>query len=321
MSFNVLITGGTGSFGKQIVQKFLADKKIKKIVIFSRDEFKQYEMNNYLSHNRDHKKLRFFLGDIRDKDRLFYAFKDIDIVVHAAALKQVPAAEYNPFEFIKTNVIGAQNIVEAALNTSVKKIIALSTDKAVSPINLYGASKLCSDKIFLAGNNIKGKKDLRISLVRYGNVMSSRGSVIPLFLEQKKRGVLTLTHKEMTRFNINLKECVDMVYWLIKNSYGGEILIPKIKSFRLIDIAKAICPKCKIKYIGVRDGEKIHEELISKYDSMHCYDIGKYYLLSNLKNYMRKYKKKSVSSFSYNSKDNKPYLSIFELKKLIQNQS
>ncbi len=314
---NILITGGTGSFGKKFTTNLLSQRSVKKIIILSRDEFKQDQMNNEFRLHKNFEKLRFFLGDIRDKDRLLYAFEDIDIVVHAAALKQVPAAEYNPFEFIKTNVVGAQNIVEASLATNVKKIISLSTDKAVTPINLYGASKLCSDKIFLAANNIKGKKNIKISLVRYGNVMSSRGSVIPLFLKQKKSGVLKLTHKDMTRFNIKLSEAVDMVNWLIKNSLGNEILIPKLKSYKLVDLAKAICPKCKLKYIGVRDGEKIHEELMNKNDNTKCFDIGKYYLISNNHQIYKKYKRFIKPSFSYNSKDNRPYLSTLELKKLI----
>ena len=225
--------------------------------------------------------IRFFIGDIRDKDRVNMALKDIDYVIHAAALKQVDTSEYNPFETIKTNVIGTQNIIEACLNNKVKKMIALSTDKAVSPFNLYGATKLCAEKLTISANNIKGNNPISFSIVRYGNVLGSRGSVLPVFLHQKNSKTLTITQKEMTRFNISLKESIDLVLWSFKNSKGGEIFIPKIKSFKIIDLAKAICPNCKIKYIGTRRGEKIHEELVSEYESEYLHDFGKYYGILN----------------------------------------
>ena len=223
--------------------------------------------------------MRYFIGDVRDINRLKQAFQDVDYIIHAAALKQVPTSEYNPFETIKTNILGAQNVIEAALATNVKKVIALSTDKASSPINLYGATKLCSDKLFIAANNIKGKKKISFSIVRYGNVMGSRGSVIPLFLEQSKNGVLEVTDKNMTRFNILLKESVDLVEWALKNSFGAEIIVPKIPSYRILDLAKSICENCKLKIIGKRVGEKTHEEMISYEESYHTISIKKYYII------------------------------------------
>ena len=317
----LLITGGTGSFGKSFTNYILKKyKKIKKLIIFSRDELKQFEMRKILSKN-DLKKVRFFLGDIRDKDRLNTAFKDVDYVVHAAALKRVDTAEYNPLEFIKTNILGSQNIVDACLNSNVKKVIALSTDKAAAPINLYGATKLCSDKLFSAANNVKGKKNISFSLVRYGNVLGSRGSILSTFVEQSKKGFINITDERMTRFNISMKDAVEMVDWVLKNSIGGEIFVPKLDSFRVIDFAKTLCPKCKIKKIGIRPGEKIHEEMITISDSFNTFDLGKYYAIIG-SNEPKKFKfyskfKKMKLGNSLNSFDNK-MLTKKELSKIIE---
>lgn len=322
---NILITGGTGSFGQAFV-KYLLSKypKIKKLIIFSRDELKQHEMASKFSPNK-YKNIRFFLGDVRDKNRLDIALKGIDYVVHAAALKQVPAGEYNPFEFIKTNILGAQNLVESCINNNVKKLVGLSTDKATSPINLYGATKLCSEKLFVAGQNMFGKQSkLRISIVRYGNVFASRGSVVTVFLEQKKNGLLTLTDKKMTRFNLFLQDGINTVMWALKNSQGGEIIVPKALSLRVNDLANIIGKNCKIKIIGKRPGEKLHEELISAPESYSTIDLGKYMLIlpeQNIREYIKFYKKnfklKSLKhNKSYNSNDNK-FITTGELKKII----
>ena len=318
---SILITGGTGSFGKKIVEYFLQNKfPFKKIVILSRDEFKQFEMSKDLN-KYNYEGLRFFLGDIRDKDRVKTAFRNIDFIIHAAALKQVPAAEYNPIEFIKTNILGSQNIVEAALDSKVSKVIALSTDKACSPINLYGATKLCADKLFISSNNIKGDRNISLSVVRYGNVLNSRGSVVPEFYNQKRSGTLYITDKNMTRFNIFLEDAVKMVLWSLENLNGGEILVPKLNSYRVLDLAKAIGPECKILYSGIRPGEKIHEELISKSEGNNTYDIGKYFMiLDNNKNFNYIIKnlsaKKVLSNFNYTS-DNNHFLTIDEIKKIL----
>ena len=250
---SILITGRTGSFGKQWTKTILENDKLKKLIIYLRDELKQFGMQQEFNELC----MRYFIGDIRDQDRLRRALKGVDIVVHAAALKQVPAAEYNPFECIKTNVLGAQNLIEACLDSDVKCVVALSTDKAAAPINLYGATKLCSDKLFVAANNIKGERDIRFSVVRYGNVMGSRGSVIPFFLEQRKSGILPITDPAMTRFNISLQEGVEMVLWAIEHAWGGEILVPKIPSYHITDVALAIDSDCEHKIIGLRPGEKI----------------------------------------------------------------
>ena len=319
---NILITGGTGSFGKGLVKFALNElAKINKIIIFSRDELKQSEMQNELKDHRHFSKLRFFLGDIRDKDRLRSAFREIDFVVHAAALKQVPAAEYNPIEFIKTNILGSQNIVEAALDSKVSKVIALSTDKACSPINLYGATKLCADKLFISSNNIKGNKNISFSVVRYGNVLNSRGSVVPEFYNQKEKGTIYVTDKNMTRFNIFLEDAVKMVLWSLENLNGGEILVPKLNSYRVLDLAKAIGTDCKIFYSGIRPGEKIHEELISKSEGSNTYDIGKYFIIidnnKNIKHIIKNLSpKKVLSNFNYTS-DNNNFLTINEIKKIL----
>jgi UDP-N-acetylglucosamine 4,6-dehydratase (inverting) len=324
---SILITGGTGSFGKffikTITKKF---KKIRKLIIFSRDELKQFEMEKLYPKSK-YPFIRFFLGDVRDQDRIISAVEGVDYLIHAAALKQVPAAEYNPFEFVKTNVLGAQNIVQACLNSNVKKIISLSTDKAVSPINLYGATKLCSDKIFLSANNFKGSKDIVFSVVRYGNVAGSRGSIMPYLLNSKKNNkIVNLTDKRMTRFNISLKDSVDMVLWSLKNAIGGEIVIPKIPSYKIMDLLKATGNDNNYKIVGIRLGEKINEELIGAADSINTIDIGKYYLTLQtindnkiLKHY-KKFKYKSLKSdFSYNSGNNKKFLSVSELKKIVTN--
>tara|TARA_Y100001970_G_C14257757_1_gene876859 strand:+ start:6908 stop:7906 length:999 start_codon:yes stop_codon:yes gene_type:complete len=321
----VLLTGGTGSFGKGFINEIVKNHpKIKKLIIYSRDELKQYELSEKLDIKKN-KFLRFVIGDVRDKDRLNFAFKDIDIVVHAAALKQVPTAEYNPFEFIKTNILGAQNIIDCALSSNVQKVIALSTDKATAPNNLYGATKLCSDKLFVSANNIVGKKKLTFSVIRYGNVNNSRGSIIPFFLEQKKKGLLTITDPEMTRFNMHLQHGVNMVLNAIQaNLYGGEIFVPKIPSFKIIDLAKAICQKCKIKYIGIRPGEKIHEQMITENDSLNTFEGKNGYVilpshdLVRRNFYLKKKDYKPVKKgFSYDSKNNDTFLSISELKEII----
>lgn len=325
---SVLITGGTGSFGKAFVETVLSRYPgIKRLVIYSRDELKQFEMSQRFS-ERQHPGIRYFIGDIRDESRLRRALEGIDVVVHAAALKQVPAAEYNPFEFIKTNVIGAQNLIEGCLDTNVKRVVALSTDKAAAPINLYGATKLCSDKLFVAANNIKGSRDLRFSVVRYGNVMGSRGSVVPFFIEQRKTGVLPITDAAMTRFNISLQEGVDMVLWSLENAWGGEILVPKIPSYRITDVAQAIGPDCQHPVTGVRPGEKIHEEMITSSDSDHTVDMGPYYAILpmgagySLADYCEKMKAKPVhQGFCYNSGTNSHFLSVDELRELIQIQA
>ena len=322
---SILITGGTGSFGRAFIKEILKSfPKIRRLVIFSRDELKQFEMSKEFPEKK-YPMIRYFIGDIRDRFRLQRAFQDIDIVIHAAALKQVPTAEYNPMEFVQTNVIGAQNVIEAAIEKKVKKVIALSTDKAAAPINLYGATKLCSDKLFVAANNYSGLKNLSFSVVRYGNVMGSRGSVIPFFIQQAKNGRLSITDPNMTRFNITLKESINMVLFVLKNSKGGEIFVPKIPSYKIIDLAKAICPKCKFEKIGIRQGEKIHEEMITSSDSFSTVDIGKYYIIlpANKKKfinfYSRKFKlRKVIKGFSYNSGNNKTFLNISNLRNLIK---
>ncbi|AEG02350.1 UDP-N-acetylglucosamine 4,6-dehydratase (inverting) [Methylomonas methanica] len=319
---SILITGGTGSFGKKCTQLILERYSPKRLVIFSRDELKQYEMRQVF----DQKCMRYFMGDVRDQSRLKRALEDIDVVIHAAALKQVPAAEYNPFECIKTNVLGAQNLIEACLDTGVQRVVALSTDKAAAPINLYGATKLCSDKLFVAANNIAGSRDIRFSVVRYGNVMGSRGSVIPFFLEQRKTGVLPITDPEMTRFNISLQQGVEMVLWALENAWGGEVLVPKIPSYRITDLAMAIGPECEHKIIGVRPGEKIHEEMITESDSFNTVDLGPYFAILpagakyNMKNYCARTSAQKVEpGFRYDSGSNQQFLGVEELRSLIDN--
>jgi len=323
-SQNILITGGTGSFGKKFIQKVLDKKLSNRIVVFSRDELKQYNLSKKLSSD----KIRFFIGDVRDKNRLNAAMENIDIVIHAAAMKHVDISEYNPMEAIQTNVLGAQNVIDASLNNNVKKVIALSTDKASSPINLYGATKLTSDKLFVAANNFKGPKDIKFSVVRYGNVMGSRGSVIPLFLNQKKNNFFTITDKRMTRFNITLSEGVKFVLSCLKIMKGGEIFVPKIPSYKILDLAKAISLKSKIKIIGIRPGEKIHEEMISSEESINAVEYKNFYVivpnskfnLINKDKYMKIFKegKKVEDNFNYSSKNNTKFLKVKELSKLIK---
>ncbi len=322
---SILITGGTGSLGKKLVERiFKTFPEVARVVVFSRDELKQYEMG-LLYPKSDYPNLRFFIGDIRDEPRFKRACEGIDIIIHAAALKQVPTAEYNPFECIKTNVLGAQNVINAALDSGVSKVVALSTDKAAAPINLYGATKLCSDKLFIAANNMKGKRDIKFSVVRYGNVMGSRGSVIPFFIEKRKDGVLPITDMRMTRFNITLDQGVDMVMHAIKNAWGGEIFVPKIPSYKITDVATAICPKCEQKEIGIRPGEKIHEEMITQADSFTTFDLGKYYTILpqvtpwSLEKYMEVENAKQVPvGFSYNSGENDEWVSPEAMRTLIK---
>ncbi len=327
----IFITGGTGSFGNALVNKLLKNSKPSKIIIYSRDELKQYEMKNNIP-KKYQKIMRFFIGDVRDLSRLKMAIHDADILVHAAALKHVPIAEYNPFEFIKTNIIGAQNIIEATIDSKVKKVIALSTDKAAAPINLYGATKLTSDKLFVAANNNKGKKNISYSVVRYGNVMNSRGSVIPLFLKQKNKGIFTVTHKEMTRFNITLKQGVNFVLESLERMYGGEIFVPKIPSYKILDLAKAISKNNKIEFTGIRPGEKIHEEMITQSDSLNTLEFDNFYTIipnseflsgytpKKYERYKKKVGKKCQNGFSYNSNTNQIFLKVEEIKKLIKTE-
>jgi len=323
---SILITGGTGSFGKAFVKSVLDNcPKIKRLVVFSRDELKQYEMQQEFSKEK-YPALRFFIGDVRDQGRLSRALEGIDTVVHAAALKQVPAAEYNPFEFIKTNIIGAQNVIEACLDNGVRRVVALSTDKAAAPINLYGATKLCSDKLFIAANNFRGDRDLRFSVVRYGNVMGSRGSVIPFFMSKAKTGVLPITDMAMTRFNIPLEDGVEMVFWALANALGGEILVPKIPSYRISDVAEAIAPNCKYEIVGIRVGEKLHEEMITKGDSSSTIDLGNYYAILGAggqichNDYYDKLNATRVQpGFSYDSASNPNFLTVEQIRHLIKN--
>ena len=322
---SILITGGTGSFGKAFVNTVLQRyPAIKRLVVFSRDELKQFDMAQQFP-EKQYKAIRYFIGDIRDESRLRRALEGIDIVIHAAAMKQVPAAEYNPFECIKTNVLGAQNLIEACLDAGVQRVVALSTDKAAAPINLYGATKLCSDKLFVAANNIVGNRDLRFSVVRYGNVMCSRGSVIPFFLEKRAGGVLPITDPAMTRFNISLQDGVDMVLWSLENAWGGEVLVPKIPSYRITDVAQAIAPECQQLVVGIRAGEKIHEEMITSSDSLNTVDLGKYYAILPVgarysrEEYCSKMHATPVEpGFCYGSGDNTDFLSVDQLRDLIR---
>ena len=321
---SILITGGTGSFGKKFVQTIL-DKypDVERLVIYSRDELKQYEMAQTYSEAKFNA-IRYFIGDVRDADRLKRACDGIDIIIHAAALKQVPTAEYNPDECIKTNINGAQNVVDAALETNVKIVIALSTDKAAAPINLYGATKLVSDKLFIAANNIKGHRDLRFSVVRYGNVMGSRGSVIPFFMKmaENKNGI-PITDKEMTRFNISLEEGVDMVLWAIENALGKEIFVPKIPSYKIETVANAISPNSKLNIIGIRPGEKLHEEMITASDSFNTIEFDKYFAILpsdiDKTEYLDHFNAKMVEpGFTYNSGTNSDWETVESMQKKIK---
>jgi UDP-N-acetylglucosamine 4,6-dehydratase len=319
----ILVTGGTGSFGKKFTEMVLKKyPDIQRLVIYSRDELKQFEMGQ-LYPNAKYPQVRFFVGDVRDGERLKRACEGIDIIVHAAALKQVPVAEYNPMEAIKTNVLGAENVVNAALDCGIKKVVALSTDKAAAPINLYGATKLCSDKLFIAANNMKGSRDLKFSVVRYGNVLGSRGSVVPFFLDKRKLGVLPITHEGMTRFNITLEEGVEMVLYAIENAWGGELYVPKIPSYKILDVAQAVAPTCRTEIVGVRPGEKIHEEMITETDSLNTYDCGRYYVIlpgeyKKEAEWMKAFNAKRVPvGFKYNSGSNTDWVAVEELRKLI----
>jgi len=323
---SVLITGGTGSFGKKFVEIILKRyPQVKKLIVYSRDELKQFEMSQIFPESK-YPAIRYFIGDVRDGERMRRACENVDVIIHAAALKQVPAAEYNPMECIKTNIIGAENVINAALDCGVSDVIALSTDKAAAPINLYGATKLCSDKLFVAANNFKGARKLKFSVVRYGNVMGSRGSVIPFFLERRKSGILPITHEEMTRFNISLEQGVELVLYAYEHALGGEIFVPKIPSYKILELADAIGPNCKKDIVGIRPGEKIHEEMITASDSYYTVDIGRYYVILpqnpiwNYDQYYEEKKAKKVSDgFVYNSGTNDEWLSKEELRELIKN--
>ena len=327
---SILITGGTGSFGKKFIQTILDRYVPKKVIVYSRDELKQFEMQQALPGDGD-SPMRYFIGDVRDLGRLKMAMTDVDIVIHAAALKQVPACEYNPFEAVKTNIMGGQNVIDAAISCGVKKVIALSTDKAAAPINIYGATKLASDKLFISANNYSGKHDIKLSVVRYGNVMGSRGSVIPFFLKQKEKGVLPITDERMTRFNITLQNGVDFVLQCLDKMWGGEVFVPKIPSYKILDIAKAIAPEAKYDFVGIRPGEKLHEEMITETDAFNSVEFGKYFVIlpSTILWDVDKFKKESNSSigkmcefgFSYSSGTNKDFLSLEDLKTLIINHN
>lgn len=321
---SILVTGGTGSFGRAFIKRILSAHEPRRVVVFSRDELKQYDMSNEpgLEPGR---KVRYFLGDVRDKERLRRALEGVDIVVHAAALKQVVAAERNPFEFIKTNIMGAQNLIEACVESSVKKLVALSTDKAAAPVNLYGATKLCSDKLFVAANNFLGKRDLKFSVVRYGNVMGSRGSVIPYFLAKRKNGALPITHPEMTRFNITLERGVDIVLRAIDDMWGGEIYVPKIPSYRILDLARAIAPDRPHEVVGIRPGEKVHEEMITTTDSFTTAAFADHFVILpslarwKTEDYLAEKRGRMCDlGFHYHSGTNDEWLDVPTLRRLIR---
>ena len=322
---SILITGGTGSLGKALVKTILKKwPDIKRLVIFSRDEQKQFQMAQEYPHHL-YPNVRFFIGDVRDFERVKRALKGIDCVIHAAAMKHVPIAEYNPMECVKTNIMGAENVINASLETDVQNVVALSTDKAAAPINLYGATKLASDKLFVAANNIRGVNPIKFSVVRYGNVMGSNGSVIPFFISKRREGILPITDASMTRFNITLQGGVDMVLHALEHAWGGEIFVPKIPSYRITDIAEAIGPECEKKIVGMRPGEKIHEEMITSSDSFYTYDIGKYYAIIpsspswKLNDFISHFNAEKVPmGFYYNSGENKEWVSVEELRTLIK---
>lgn len=321
----LLITGGTGSLGKALTGHILNKyPKIKKLIIFSRDEQKQFQMAQEFPSDK-YPQIRFLIGDVRDNERLVRAFKEVHYVIHAAAMKHVHLAEYNPDECIKTNVGGAQNVVHACLETGVERVVALSTDKACAPINLYGATKLTSDKLFIAANNIKGWNPIKFSVVRYGNVMGSNGSVIPFFLNKREEGILPITDPEMTRFNISLQGGVDMVMHALEHAWGGELFVPKIPSYRIMDVAEAIAPDCEKKTVGIRPGEKLHEEMITPSDSFYTYDLGRYYAILpsnprwNLDEFKKEFKAKKVPvGFKYNSEENTEWETVESLRSLIK---
>jgi UDP-N-acetylglucosamine 4,6-dehydratase (inverting) len=321
---SILITGGTGSLGKALTKRiFDGFPNVKRLVIFSRDEQKQFQMAQEYPESQ-YPAIRYFIGDVRDKERLVRAMSGIDYVIHAAAMKHVPIAEYNPSECIKTNVNGAENVIYACLETQVQRVVALSTDKACAPINLYGATKLTSDKLFVAANNIKGKNPIRFSVVRYGNVMGSNGSVIPFFIEKRKQGFLPITEANMTRFNISLNEGVDMVFHALDQAWGGEIFVPKIPSYKIMEVAKAIAPNLEHRVIGIRPGEKVHEEMITTSDAFNTFDMGKYYVILptvpnwSLNDFIAHFNAKKVAQgFSYNSGNNEDWVDAEQLRKLI----
>lgn len=322
---SILITGGTGSFGKKFVETILNRyPDVRRIVIYSRDELKQFLLKQQYPESK-YPQLRFFIGDVRDGERLKRACENIDVIIHAAAIKQVDTAEYNPDECIKTNINGAQNVINAALYCGVKEVVALSTDKACAPINLYGATKLTSDKLFIAANNIKGSRNIRFSTVRYGNVMGSRGSVIPFFMDKRECGVIPITHEDMTRFNISLQAGVDMVMYAIGHHLGGEIFIPKIPSYKILDVAKAIAPNSKLEIVGIRPGEKLHEEMITETDSLNTIDLGKYYAILpsvsfsySIEDFMKHHNAKLVPvGFKYNSGTNEEWETVETIREKI----
>jgi UDP-N-acetylglucosamine 4,6-dehydratase (inverting) len=323
----ILVTGGTGSFGKKFIETVLNRYNPKKIIIYSRDELKQFEMQQSGRYKKEGVLIRYFIGDVRDEKRLSMAMTGVDIVVHAAALKQVPAAEYNPFEAVKTNVIGGQNVIDACFERGVKKVVALSTDKAAAPINLYGATKLTSDKLFIAANNYRGSNDIRFSVVRYGNVMGSRGSVIPFFFAKRNTGILPVTDDRMTRFNITLSEGVEFVLMALEKMWGGELFVPKIPSYKILDLAKAVAPNARIEIVGIRPGEKLHEEMITVTDAINTVEFDDYYVILPSTQIwdVEKFRKESNGKegkscqygFSYNSGSNERFLSVEELRRLI----
>ncbi|GAB5473180.1 MAG: UDP-N-acetylglucosamine 4,6-dehydratase (inverting) [Maribacter sp.] len=321
---SILITGGTGSFGKTFTKLILKKfPQVKNLVIFSRDEQKHFQMA--MEYSDSNYPIRYMVGDVRDRERLFRAFNGIDIVIHAAAMKHVHIAEFNPMECVKTNILGAENVIDAALHSNVENVVALSTDKAAAPINLYGATKLASDKLFVAANNIKGNRNLKFSVVRYGNVMGSNGSVMPFFLKKRTDGILPITDERMTRFNISLNDGCKMVFDAIANAWGGEIFVPKIPSYKITDVATAIAPECKQEIVGIRPGEKLHEEMITVSDSFNTWDLGEYYAILpqkppfNLEEYVKKYKAVKVEEgFSYNSNTNDQWETVESLRALVR---
>ena len=328
----ILVTGGTGSFGKKFIKTIFERYEPQKVIVYSRDELKQFDMaksDDFKKYDQQNR-IRFFIGDVRDLPRLKMAMENVDIVIHSAALKQVPACEYNPFEAVKTNIMGGQNVIDACFARGVKKVVALSTDKACAPINLYGATKLCSDKLFIAANNYKGMHDIKFSVVRYGNVMGSRGSVIPFFMKMKEADVLPITDKRMTRFNITLQEGVDLVLMALEKMWGGELFVPKIPSYRILDLAKAIAPGLKIKEIGIRPGEKLHEEMITKTDALRTIEFDDYFVIMPSTKLWDEEKFRLESNdnpgkyceygFNYNSGTNEKFLTVEKLQYLIQNK-
>lgn len=322
---SILITGGTGSFGSKFVERILTEySNIKKLVIFSRDELKQFELAQKFPPSH-YPQIRYFLGDIRDAARFKRACEGIDIIIHAAALKQVPAAEYNPMEFIKTNIIGAENIINAVLDTDVQHVVALSTDKAAAPINLYGATKLCSDKLFIAANNIKGFRNVKFSVVRYGNVIGSRGSVIPFFLQHRDKGYLPITHPDMTRFNITLSEGIDLVLYALQHAWGGEVFVPKIPSYKITDVAQAIAPNAEQRIVGIRAGEKLHEDMITQSDALNTIALKNLFVITpnnssfDMEGFKKQFNGVNVPpDFSYNSGKNDDWLSVEQIREQIR---